>query len=211
MTARVRFELASSMATRHDARAMGLASTPYRDSDAEPGRIPWRRIARVARRLAVGVLPLVLIEGYALQQGMIALICAVVVVVRVFNPARSGQEGFWRRRWKAFKDTSPLALGVAITFGILIGNPIVARRRAQAVIVAVDRYRVANGRYPASLDVLVPEYLPNLPNARFGLFAREFMYIAEPEGDDASVGWVVIPPFNRRFYRFRERRWGHLD
>ncbi len=51
-------------------------------------------------------------------------------------------------------------------YELAFGNPIDRRlvwQRALATVIALERYWIARGAYPATLDELVPEYLPELP------------------------------------------------
>lgn len=85
------------------------------------------------------------------------------------------------------KDVRFRLLGVAAiyavlfvaTMGILTSNWRVAQHRAAPVISAIDLFHSAQGRYPNTLDELVPTYLPSIPRAGFTWLARRFGYFAE--------------------------------
>ncbi|MEI6323457.1 MAG: hypothetical protein WCP60_10175 [bacterium] len=60
----------------------------------------------------------------------------------------------------------------------------------QALIAcALERYRLAHGSYPASLDALVPEYLSKLPKSPIN--GKPMNYSLQPDGTFSlwSVGW----------------------
>jgi hypothetical protein len=71
------------------------------------------------------------------------------------------------------------ALLCVATVGILTSNWRVAQHRAAPVISAIDRFHSDQGRYPNTLDELVPAYLPSIPRAGFTWLARRFGYYAE--------------------------------
>lgn len=74
------------------------------------------------------------------------------------------------------------ALLFVLAFGFVVGNrltaPLLAERRAQRldgaltdlskVGAALEHYRVKNGSFPESLDGLVPDFLPELPDDPYG-------------------------------------------
>lgn len=64
--------------------------------------------------------------------------------------------------WMFHKDIEKMALNQAI-------------KRYDVVIDAIESYRAAHGRYPANLNDLVPEYLPELPG-RYMKFGKTLTY-----------------------------------
>jgi len=78
----------------------------------------------------------------------------------------------------------PDALRIAVVYAILTAATLwwiqfnwkTAQHRAGPLIVACENFRVAKGRYPASLDELVPEFMPTIPNAKYTLLGRHFIY-----------------------------------
>ena len=59
------------------------------------------------------------------------------------------------------------------------------------IACALERYRFAHGSYPASLDVLVPEYLAKLPNSP--ITGKSINYSLKPDGTFLlwSPGWEL--------------------
>lgn len=55
----------------------------------------------------------------------------------------------------------------------------VARRRGAVVMLGLSAYRHAHGRYPDSLDALVPDYLDSLPLDLYS--AGRFRYVPDPD------------------------------
>jgi hypothetical protein len=75
--------------------------------------------------------------------------------------------------------TAIYALLCLATMGVVTSNLRVAQRSAAPVISAINRFRSEQGRYPNTLDELVPAYLPTIPGAGFTWLARRFGYFAE--------------------------------
>ncbi|WP_426753961.1 hypothetical protein [Myxococcus sp. Y35] len=88
-----------------------------------------------------------------------------------------------------------------------------ARRNAEALIAACRAYQVKHGRLPDTLAQLVPEFLAELPPAKFSGPVFGFTYVVSgPEAAPRHVlGWTDRLPFGRPFYVFEEDRWGYLD
>jgi hypothetical protein len=52
----------------------------------------------------------------------------------------------------------------------------IAETNAAKIITACEQFNEANGRYPKSLNELIPEYLPSIPRAKYCLFGGGFHY-----------------------------------
>jgi MFS family permease len=102
----------------------------------------------------------------------------------------------------------------ALTLGIVLANDAfqrdIAERNAKRIIKACDDFHAANHRYPRTLDELVPRYLNCVPRAKYCLTWGEFRYW-NLGNDEPFMDWCVVPPFGRKIYNFKERRWGYLD
>ena len=81
----------------------------------------------------------------------------------------------------------------------------IAEAHAAHIILACEGFHAANGRFPKSLDELVPRYIPSVPCAKYCLAYGKFNY------EQPMMAWCVIPPFNRRVYNFETRRWTYID
>lgn len=79
-------------------------------------------------------------------------------------------------------------------------NNHLATDRADEVISAVDKFHSRHQHYPTSLRELVPEYVKEIPRAKYTLLFGSFYY-SDSEGKPNLMyyGW---PPFERRNYRF---------
>jgi hypothetical protein len=98
-----------------------------------------------------------------------------------------------------------LTLGIAMTNGNLQWK--ISDTNAERVIEACYEFRVANGRYPKTLDELVPEYLPSVPPAKHCV-AGGFYYSSQD--GHSSLMWSRYG-FYRRIYDFDSKQWGNLD
>lgn len=98
------------------------------------------------------------------------------------------------------------AVAIMLTIG---ANNGLARRRAADLISAVELYRAASGHYPESLAVLVPAYLDEVPNAKYALAYKQFVYFKHQ--GRAALGFIEVPPYGRPFYDFERRRWDYLN
>ena len=102
----------------------------------------------------------------------------------------------------------------ALTLGSVLGitaiQSKIADTNAKRIINACEEFHDANGRYPHTLDELVPRYLGSIPRAKYCLMFGDFWYFNYP-GSSCMLMWVKVPPFGRNIYHFEDRRWGYLD
>ena len=102
----------------------------------------------------------------------------------------------------------------ALTLGIVLASYFVQRKiahvHAEQVIKACEEFHVACGRYPHTLDELVPRYLGSIPRAKYCLCWGEFVYLSYEDKDHLLL-WCDLPPFGRVTYNLEARRWGYLD
>lgn len=117
------------------------------------------------------------------------------------------------RRTRARQMATSLVL---ITTGALLGLLLdrykgagLAVRNEKIIIPAVDRFRADHGRYPDSLNELVPRYLPSTRPAGTPMPLYRILYWRH--GDDASLSVTVAVPFGRRTWSFKAHRAGFLD
>jgi hypothetical protein len=102
-------------------------------------------------------------------------------------------------------------LGIPVlTLGLALANNAVqlsiARANAARVAAACEAFHAANGRFPETLDELVPRYLPYVPRAKYcvGMFG---MFLYWNHGEDPMLLWYNVPPYGRRVYDFETHRW----
>lgn len=101
----------------------------------------------------------------------------------------------------------------ALTLGVVLTNDTVqlklAASGAARIIRACEEFHAGNGRFPSSLDELVPEYMSYVPRAKYCLWFGEFLYWNLDRRP--LLAWYAVPPYGRKIYNFDERRWSYLD
>jgi hypothetical protein len=101
----------------------------------------------------------------------------------------------------------------AVTLGLVLANNAAQLRIAEAnaprIIAACEEFHAANGRFPKTLDELVPRYMPSVPRAKHCLALGEFVYWYS-DGKPMLM-WYAIPPFGRNIYFFENGRWRYID
>lgn len=151
---------------------------------------------------------LVLADAFVLNQGIISVLVGLWLLLVSIPGA------FFSKRWKGIRlaRLGHIAMGmsaVILVFVINGANNKLARSRAETVIAAVDSFHSAQSRYPASLEQLVPAYLPSVPSAKYTFVFNDFRYLSSADG--AMLMYVALPPFGRPVYNFKTQRWGYLD
>ncbi len=142
-------------------------------------------------------------------------VCVVLIVCGVlWSMARTTERPMRLERAKLALITFSLVVGSVLS--VVLDNWL-ARGRAERVVAAVEQFQRELQRYPASLDELVPTYLPAVPRAKpltLGQFG-EFWYSPGSEpgkgADKPFLSYTDLPPFGRVDYDFRRRRFGRLD
>lgn len=84
-----------------------------------------------------------------------------------------------------------------------------ARESAGSLIVAVEQFHAKHGRYPERLEEMVPEFVAEIPRAKYVVIADRFRYSRSDSRH--SLMYVEMPPFGRRIYTFEDRKWTTLD
>ncbi len=86
----------------------------------------------------------------------------------------------------------------------------VANKNAQRVVTACEKYHAVNGKFPRTLDELVPQYMNSVPVAKY-CFAWDRFFYSSHSSDSTMLVWHVVPPHLRKIYDFETRRWSYLD
>jgi hypothetical protein len=74
------------------------------------------------------------------------------------------------------------------------------------VIVAIEKYKLAENHYPETLDQLVPKYLSTIPEAQFGEFSYSSERYIDSKGNKKGPRvFYVDGLFNRRIYDFNSK------
>lgn len=100
----------------------------------------------------------------------------------------------------------------ALTLGMVLANSAVQIKIAEAnaprIIAACEGFQAANGRFPKSLDELVPQYLPSVPRAKYCWAYGEFDY---SNYEQPILVWYIVPPYARRIYDFEAPEWRFIE
>ena len=96
-----------------------------------------------------------------------------------------------------------------LIFGANFLNSQIAKSRANQIIVAVEKFKAVNHRYPKKLSQLAPEYIETVPRVKYTIFANGFSYLNRD--GHAFMAYMAIPPFGRRVYDFNHQKWSYID
>lgn len=101
-----------------------------------------------------------------------------------------------------------------LTLGLVLANDAVqlkiAKTNAARVVAACEEFHTANGKYPQTLDELVPQHLPSVPRAKYCLAFGKFWY-SNREGGSPMLVWWAVPPYGKKIYDFEKQRWNYRD
>lgn len=149
---------------------------------------------------------LVAIDAFLLNQGVIAALVGVWMLFVVLPRAAFGEPAVRRARLMRVAVFLAAAL---LVFGVNWLNNAIARSRAETLIVAINAFKKTNQRYPRDLSELVPDFIDQVPRAKYTFNFGEFEYV--PAAEEPILLYVEFPPFYRPFYRFEAGRWEILD
>ena len=163
------------------------------------------------RRTAIVLGALFLFDlGYA-GQGLLSLLVATlgfgVLTIGALWSATRGAASLARSR--ALRACLYLVLGLA-AFGGARFHVATATTHAARVIAACRAFEVRHGMLPDRLEDLVPEFLPNVPRAKYTLAWGGFTYSMAGKTRHTLM-YTTLPPFGRRVYHFEEGQWSQLD
>ena len=95
----------------------------------------------------------------------------------------------------------------AITLWLVLANATlqhqIAMKNAGKVVAACEEFHADKGRYPETLNELVPQYMPSVPRAKYCTGLGEFWYVSS--GEYPTLFWYEIPLHGRRIYNFEGR------
>jgi hypothetical protein len=95
-----------------------------------------------------------------------------------------------------------------VTLGLVLANSAfqqtVMDKNAARIIAACEEYHEVNGKYPETLDDLVPHFLPSVPVAKYCLVG-EFRYFGPQDGFPRLM--MPLPSFGRIGYDFGQQKW----
>jgi hypothetical protein len=171
-------------------------------------------IAAPTRRLLdydKAALVLFVLDGFIFAQGVITALAALLVVVFGLGHIAVG---IGRDRSRVLHGLRVIAVYVALC-GAVLGtihiNNLIARKRANRIVAALKAYKGKHGHYPKRLADLVPEYIPNVPLAKYTLLFNQFHYYYDVDDERGSLWYIALPPFGRPIYSLETQTWGYLD
>lgn len=163
---------------------------------------------KILKKPLIIAICLFLIDALFLNQGIIAAIALLVVVFWLIPKAIF----LWLKKQSVKPQLYKCLIYFLMALFILGANYLnnqLAASRANQIIAAAEKFNAVNHRYPKKLIELAPEYIEEIPTAKYTMFANGFFY--SNRGDHAFIGYVVMPPFGRRIYDFKSKKWGHID
>ena len=149
-----------------------------------------------------------MIDAFFLGQGVIAIVLCVAGVLYFLPRAIAARHDGAQFKLRLSKAAITSVAGFA-ALGIIVYGNVIARDRAETLIVAVDQFYLKHGRYPARLEEVVPEFISEIPAAKYVGLADKFRYSVS--GSHHSLQYTVVPPFGRSIYTFEDRKWTSLD
>jgi hypothetical protein len=156
---------------------------------------------------AIGLFILDAIVLHGLSMALIGvLVVAFWLIPAALYALMKGSREIGLMRVKKAIVYSVMALAIFIAFSL---NNRLAEMRAESVIGAVTKFNDQRGRYPKSLQELVPGYLETVPRANLTLNAGSFIFFASE--DAPSLMYYKYWPFARRCYNFKGRKWSLID
>jgi len=135
--------------------------------------------------------------------GLSFLVCPIWFLVSILKNAfqRSG----WRLALLRIA-VPPLTLGLVLANNALQLK--IAETNAPRVVAACEEFHAANGKFPKTLDELVPRYMPSVPRAKYCLIYGKFVYFNYGK---PMLLWHVVPPYGRRIYDFEKQQWNCIN
>jgi hypothetical protein len=117
---------------------------------------------------------------------------------------------FAGRRYRRLRNIAVYLLAAPISCAAIWCNNRIAEGRADALVAAVKTYHATHGRYPKSLEELVPEIISHVPSPHYSLLGARFSYQPD-ERSESGVETAVLSYhesiYIRRCYSFQDNGW----
>ena len=160
------------------------------------------------RRTVIIAIILFGLDAFWLNQGMIALITVLFALPIMIIKA------LFRWKDKPLLKKRLTACGIYLLMSLLIFTSIfinnkLARSRAEMLIAACEKYKDNKNEYPKKLSDLVPNFIDDIPVAKYTLNSNRFYYTSSK--DSHSLFYVAMPPFGRPTYFFEKQKWTYTD
>lgn len=160
------------------------------------------------RRTLIIAIILLGLDAFWLNLGIIALITVMIVLPAMIIKALMS----WKNKpllKKQFAACGIYFLMSLLIFGSNYLNNQIARSRAEMLIETCEKYRNKNNEYPESLTDLVPDFISEIPVAKYTLNSNRFYYISSE--DSHSLFYMAVPPYGRPTYSFEKKKWVYID
>lgn len=158
--------------------------------------------------VVITTLTLGMIDAFFFGQAVISVILCIAGVLFFLPRAIAARRDDARFKLRLSKAAITSAVGFAALGMIAYGN-VIARERAESLVAAVEQFYAKHGRYPERLEQIVPEFISEIPKAKYVVIAAKFGY--SNSDSRHSLTYVQMPPFGRRIYTFEDRKWTSLD
>ncbi len=112
--------------------------------------------------------------------------------------------------------TMAIACGLAVLVYVVTCDAIftardatnrLAEKNAEPVIAALKQFKTEQGRFPGSLNELVPRYLQTIPRAASAWRHNHFWYEASHRGETARLYYWCLWPCTKAYFDFRYQMW----
>lgn len=115
-----------------------------------------------------------------------------------------------RTRFPSYK--SIFILFVTCVLGVMYSEQLdeAAPGRAMPLVGALEAFKSDSGKYPGSLDELMPKYLAELPSVKPVLSPPQFRYAIRPDGPP-HLSFEATGQFAHFSYDFSTKKWEFLD
>ena len=122
--------------------------------------------------------------------------------------------------WAAWRKETALCVNRAMRAGIYVAmallvfvanalNNLHARKKGDILVAACLQYKDKHQKFPDKLDDLVPEFIPDVPRAKFVIGFGQFRYWTYDERH--WLEYTEEPPFGRQYYILEEGAWKFMD
>lgn len=163
---------------------------------------------RSLRYVLIATLTWGMFDAFVFGQAVISAILCVTGVLYFLPRAVAARRDAARFKLRLSKMAITFIVGLAALGVIAYGN-VIARERAELLIVTVEQFYVKHGRYPERLEEVAPEFISAIPRAKYVMIFDKFIYSAS--GSRHSLMYVEMPPFGRRTYTFEDHKWTYVD
>ncbi len=144
------------------------------------------------------------LDALVLGQGLVSVGLLILSLVAVLPHAlllghlgRPAQHS-WRLMLSMFG-------GAAASLVLIALNNTLARERGAELVTAVEMFRSMQGRYPVSLQELVPTQLDAVPRAKLQFIYASFDY--RVSGDRWNISYTSVPPYSTVNFDSGTREW----